>query len=175
MLKFWDQKHKPALNKLLKLKKVPVTYFRYPLKTLKNFDFLMFLRGSKGNNRKKWIVIMWKVFQQFKQNSLFLRWRVSCLGWNSLAPQLVKLKLTRLGLDLSHLIEHNINIKHYFQDTINPPFSCSLEAKSTSHIFLCCQNSIGIPKCPVNELIKTDSCFLTLASINPFMTEAVII
>ena len=68
--------------------------------------------------------------------------------------------LTRLCLGLSHLREHKFN--HNFQDTINPLCSCSLESESTTHFFLRCQNFMDLCKCLMNELIKIDSCVLTL-------------
>ena len=68
--------------------------------------------------------------------------------------------LTRLRLDLSHLREQQFN--HNFQDTINPLCSCRLESESTNHFFLHCQNFMNLCKCLLNELIKTDSCILTL-------------
>ena len=68
--------------------------------------------------------------------------------------------LTRLRLGLSHLREHKFN--HNFQDTINPLCPCSLESESTTHFFLRCQNFTDLRKCLMNELIKTDSCILTL-------------
>ena len=68
--------------------------------------------------------------------------------------------LTRLHLGLSHLREHKSN--HNFQDTIDPLCPCSLESESTTHFFLRCQNFTDLRKCLMNELIKTDSCILTL-------------
>ena len=68
--------------------------------------------------------------------------------------------LTRLRLGLSHLREHKFN--HNFQDTINPLCPCSLESESTTHFFLRCQNFTDLRKCLMNELIKIDSCILTL-------------
>ena len=68
--------------------------------------------------------------------------------------------LTRLRLGLSHLREHKFN--HNFQDTINPLCFCSLESESTTHYFLCCQNFTDLRKCLMNELIKINSCILTL-------------
>ena len=68
--------------------------------------------------------------------------------------------LTRLRLGLSHLREHKFN--HNFQDTINSLCPCSLESESTTRFFLRCQNFTDLPKCLMNELIKTDSCILTL-------------
>ena len=67
---------------------------------------------------------------------------------------------TRLRLGLSHLREHNFN--HNFQDTINPLCSCSFESESTNHFFLRCQNFMDLRNCLMNELIKIDSCILTL-------------
>ena len=66
--------------------------------------------------------------------------------------------LTRLRLVLSHLREHKFN--HHFQGTTNPLCSCCLE--STALFFLRCQNFTDLFKCLMNELIKTDSCMLTL-------------
>ena len=68
--------------------------------------------------------------------------------------------LTRLRLGLSHLREHKFN--RNFQDTINPLCSCSLESESTTPSFLRCQNFTNLRKCLINELIKIDSCILTL-------------
>ena len=68
--------------------------------------------------------------------------------------------LTRLHLGLSHLREHKFN--HNFQGTINPLCPCSLESESTTHFFLRCQNFTDLRKCLMNELIKIDSCILTL-------------
>ena len=82
--------------------------------------------------------------------------------------------LTRLCLGLSHLREHKSN--HNFQDTINPLCSCSLESESTTHFFLRCQNFTDLRKCLMNELIKIDSCILTLdinLSRNCFYMEMV--
>ena len=45
--------------------------------------------------------------------------------------------LTRLRVGFSHLSEHKF--KHNFQGTLNPLFSCSLEAGDTYHFFMCCQ------------------------------------
>ena len=44
--------------------------------------------------------------------------------------------LTRLRLCLSHLNEHRFNQK--FEPCVNPLCTCSLEAETTSHFFLCC-------------------------------------
>ena len=68
--------------------------------------------------------------------------------------------LTRLCLGFSHLREHKFN--HNFQDTINLLCSNSLESKSTTHFFLRFQNLKNLRKCLMNELIKIDSCILTL-------------
>ena len=65
--------------------------------------------------------------------------------------------LTRLSLGLSHLREHKFN--QNIQVTISPLCSCSLESESTTHFFLHCT---GFRKCLLNELIKIDSCILTL-------------
>ena len=40
-----------------------------------------------------------------------------------------------------------------FQDSTDPLCFCSLEAESTSHFFLRCQNFTDLCKCLVNELI----------------------
>ena len=61
---------------------------------------------------------------------------------------------------LSHLREHKFS--HNFQDTINPLCPCSLESESTTHFFLRCQNFTDLRKCLMNNLIKIDSCILTL-------------
>ena len=68
--------------------------------------------------------------------------------------------LIRLRLGLNHLREHKFN--HNFQDTINPLCPCSLESESTTHFFLRCQNFTDLRNCLMNELIKIDSCILTL-------------
>ena len=68
--------------------------------------------------------------------------------------------LPRLRLGLSHLREHEFN--RNFQGTINPLCSCSLESESTTYFFLRCQNFKDLRKCLMNELIKIDSCILTL-------------
>ena len=68
--------------------------------------------------------------------------------------------LARLRLGLSHLREHKCN--HNLQDTINLLCSCSLESESTTHFFPRCLNFTDLPKCLMNELVKTDSCILTL-------------
>ena len=68
--------------------------------------------------------------------------------------------LTRLRLGLSHLREHKFN--HNFQGTINPLCFCSLESESTTHYFLRSQNFTDLRKCLMNELIKINSCILTL-------------
>ena len=41
------------------------------------------------------------------------------------------------------------SFKQYFQDTVNPLCSRSLEAESTSHFFLRCQNFTNLCKCLV--------------------------
>ena len=46
--------------------------------------------------------------------------------------------LTRLRVGFSHLREHKF--KHNFQDTLNPLYSCSLEAEDTYHFFMRCQS-----------------------------------
>ena len=51
--------------------------------------------------------------------------------------------LTRLHLGLSHLREHN-------------------QLESTTHFFLRYQNFTNLRKCLINELIKIDSCILSL-------------
>ena len=68
--------------------------------------------------------------------------------------------LTRLRLGLSHLREHKFN--HNFQGTINPLCFCSLKSESTTRYFLRCQNFTDLCKCLMNELIKINSCILTL-------------
>ena len=73
--------------------------------------------------------------------------------------------LTRLRLGLSHLREYKFN--HNFQDTIAAMFhlplcSCSLGSESTTNFFLRCQNFTDLRKCLMHELIKIDSCILTL-------------
>ena len=68
--------------------------------------------------------------------------------------------LTRLRLGLNHLRKHKF--KHNFQGTINPLCPCSLESESTTHFFLRCQNFTDLRECLMNELIKIDSCILTL-------------
>ena len=67
---------------------------------------------------------------------------------------------TRVRLGLSHLTEHKFS--HNFQDTINPLCPCSLESETPTHFFLRCQNFTELRKCLMNELIKIDSCILTL-------------
>ena len=42
--------------------------------------------------------------------------------------------LTRLRVNFSHPRDHKF--KHSFQETINPLFTCSLEAKTTNHFIL---------------------------------------
>ena len=44
--------------------------------------------------------------------------------------------MTRLCLELSHLLEHKFNDN--FQNCINPLCSCSIDIESTSHFFLHC-------------------------------------
>ena len=73
--------------------------------------------------------------------------------------------LTRLRLGLSHLREYKFN--HNFQDTIAAMFhlplcSCSLGSELTTNFFLRCQNFTDLRKCLMHELIKIDSCILTL-------------
>ena len=72
--------------------------------------------------------------------------------------------LTRLRLDLIHLREHKL--RHSFQVTIIPLCSCNLEVKSTSHFFLCCQNSITPRTIPMNKTRKTASNILNLDQIS---------
>ena len=50
-------------------------------------------------------------------------------------PQGIKF-LTRLGLDLSHLLEHEF--KHRIQDSLNPFCKCGAKVESTSHFLLHC-------------------------------------
>ena len=72
--------------------------------------------------------------------------------------------LTRLRLSLIHLREHKF--RHSFQVTIIPLCSCNLEVKSTSHFFLCCQNSITPRTIPMNKTRKTASNILNLDQIS---------
>ena len=46
--------------------------------------------------------------------------------------------LARIRVGFSHLRKHKF--KHSFQDTLNPLYPCSLEAKDTHHFFKRCQN-----------------------------------
>ena len=64
------------------------------------------------------------------------------------------------AVPLSHLRENTFI--HNFQDTIKQTCSCSLEAESTYHFFLHCQNFRDLRKCLMKELIKIDSCILKL-------------
>ena len=97
-------------------------------------------------------------YEVFKNSLLkFIRLSLSCLF--KVSDSLGIKLLTRLPLGLSHPREHKSNVN--FQDTINPPCSRSLESESTSHFFLRCQNFTDVRKCPMNELIKIDSCILT--------------
>ena len=61
---------------------------------------------------------------------------------------------------LSLLRDHKF--KNVFQDTVNPLCSRSLEAESTYHFFLRFQNFTNLCICLMKELIKIDSCILTL-------------
>ena len=68
--------------------------------------------------------------------------------------------LTRLRLGFSHLREHKPN--HNIQGTINPLCTRSLESELITHFFLRFQSFKNLRKYFMNELIKTDSCILTL-------------
>ena len=68
--------------------------------------------------------------------------------------------LIRWRLGLSHLGQHNFN--HKFQDIINSLCFCSLESESNTHFLGGCQNFTDLRKGLMNELIKSDSCILTL-------------
>ena len=61
---------------------------------------------------------------------------------------------------LSHYRENKFN--HNFHDTINPLCSCSLESESICHFLLRCQDFTDLFKCLMNEIIKINSCILTL-------------
>ena len=98
----------------------------------------------------------YKVFK----NSLLIIIRLSPNSLFNVSDRLGIKLLTRLRLGLSHLSEHNFN--HNFQDAINPLCPCSLESESTTHFFLRCQNFTDLRKCLMNNLIKIDSCILTL-------------
>ena len=62
--------------------------------------------------------------------------------------------LSRLRLDLSHLIQHKFN--HSFQDRWNPLYSCSFEVTSVSHFFLYCYYHSNIRSTFLNELQSID-------------------
>ena len=98
-------------------------------------------------------------YEVFK-NSLLKSIRPSTSSLFNVSDSLGIKLLIRLCLGLSHFREPKLN--HNFQETINPERSCSLKSESTTHIFLRCRNFTDLCKCLMNELIKTDSCILTL-------------
>ena len=61
--------------------------------------------------------------------------------------------LTRLGLGLSHLNDHNFN--HNFRDCINPLCSCSLRVKNNVHFFLHCHH-FSLHTKPMNNIKSID-------------------
>ena len=56
----------------------------------------------------------------------------------------------------------SFSIVNFEQVNVSWVYSFSLEAESTSHFLLLCQNFTDPRKCLMNELIKSDSCILTL-------------
>ena len=93
------------------------------------------------------------------KNSLLKSIRLSPNRFFNFSDSLGIKLLTRLRLGLSHLREHKFN--HNFEETINPLSSCSFESESTN-FFLRCQNFMDFRKRLMNELVKIDSCILTL-------------
>ena len=66
--------------------------------------------------------------------------------------------------DFSHLREHKF--RHNFADTVNPLCSCALEAESTDHFFLRCQNYVSFRTALMNELSSINS---EVISIDPVL------
>ena len=72
--------------------------------------------------------------------------------------------ITRLRLGFSHLQEHKF--KHNFQDILNLLYSCSIEAESTSHYFLCCRFFDALRTTLMYDIRNTDSDLLILRDEN---------
>ena len=73
--------------------------------------------------------------------------------------------ITRLYLSFSHLREHKL--KHNFQDTLNPLYSCSIGVESTSHYFLHCHFFDALWATLTNNLKNIVSDLPTLRDENP--------
>ena len=63
-------------------------------------------------------------------------------------------------LDFSHLRQHKF--RHGFRDILNPLCTCSTEAETTTHYFLCCHFYNTQRSALMNELNKIDSSFSIL-------------
>ena len=78
--------------------------------------------------------------------------------------------MTRLCLELSHLLEHKFNDN--FQNCINPLCSCSIDIESTSHFFLHCP-LFNYKRISLQSILSKTDCKLTESKESSFKNTTI--